>query len=245
MSARAFVAGGSRGIGGAVSRALAARGTDVAIGYREREAEARATAAAVEAHGRRSVLVRGDVADDVEALVDEAASGLGGLDAFVMCAVEPLAVPIEQLTPDDLERTLSANARPFVLGCLAAARRMEGPGRLVGLSATGAHHIRNPRYAPLGIAKGAIEAAVRFLAVSLAGRGITVNAVAPGPTETEAFEAMAGDPEALKERLARLTPMARMGRPEDAARLIAFLCSEDAGWVTGQVIFSDGGYGLV
>ena len=245
MSARAFVAGGSRGIGGAVSRALAERGSDVAIGYLGREAEARATAEAVEAHGRRAVLVRGDVAEDVESLVEAAASGLGGLDAFVMCAVEPLARPITELGRDDLGRALRANAAPFVLGSLAAARRMDGGGRIVALSSTATHHIRNPRYAPLGIAKGAIEAAVRFLAVSLAERGTTVNAVAPGPTDTEAFDAMASDPGALRERLARITPMGRMGTPEDAARLIAFLCSDDAGWVTGQLIFSDGGYSLV
>ncbi len=243
--AKAFVAGGSRGIGGATSRALAKRGADVAIGFHTREREARETAAAVEASGRRALLVRGDVREGVEALVEEAADGLGGLDAFVMCAVEPIAVPIGELTSEDFEQTMRANAQPFVLGSLAAARRMQSGGRIVAVSSTGPHKIRNLRYAPLGLAKGAVEAAIRYLAVSLAARGITVNAVAPGPTETEAFDEMAADPNALKARLAELTPMGRMGRPADAARLIAFLCSEDAGWVTGQLIFSDGGYSLV
>jgi NAD(P)-dependent dehydrogenase (short-subunit alcohol dehydrogenase family) len=228
-----------------VSRALAERGTDIAIGFLEREREARAAAREVEALGRRALLVQGDVADGVEALVDEAAAGLGGLDAFVMCAVSPVALAITEMSPDDFERTIAANARPFVLGSLAAARRMGASGRIVGLSATGAHHVRNPRYAPLALAKGVVEAAVRFLAVSLADRGITVNAVAPGPTDTEAFDAMAQDPPTLRARLAESTPMGRMGTPEDAARLIAFLCSEEAGWITGQLIFSDGGYSLV
>jgi NAD(P)-dependent dehydrogenase (short-subunit alcohol dehydrogenase family) len=228
-----------------VSRALAERGADVAIGFRDRELDAHATARSVESLGRRALLVRGDVADGVEALVDEAAAGLGGLDAFVMCAVSPVPLPIDELGPDEFEHTITANARPFVLGSLAAAARMDGGGRIVALSATGAHRVRNPRYAPLALAKGVVEAAVRFLAVSLADRGITVNAVAPGPTDTEAFDAMADDAEALRERLAAITPMGRMGTPEDAARLIAFLCSEDAGWVTGQLIFSDGGYSLV
>jgi NAD(P)-dependent dehydrogenase (short-subunit alcohol dehydrogenase family) len=244
VSGRAFVAGGSRGIGAAACRALAERGFDVAVGYREREAEARATAAAVEGRGRRALLVPGDVAEDAEALVDQAATGLGGLDALVWCAVRPLARSIEELTAEDLERTLRTNGQPFVLGGLAAARLMEGGGRIVGLSATGAHRIRNPRYAPLGLAKGVIEAAVRFMAVSLADRGMTVNAVMPGPTETEAFDSMASDPAALKARLAELTPMGRIGSPQDAARLIAFLCSDDAAWITGQVIVSDGGYSL-
>jgi NAD(P)-dependent dehydrogenase (short-subunit alcohol dehydrogenase family) len=217
----------------------------VAIGFRERSDAARATAEAVESLGRRALLVQGDVTDGVEYLVDEAAARLGGLDAFVMCAVSAIPVPIEELGPDEFEHTIAANARPFVLGGLAAARRMDGGGHIVALSATGAHRVRNPRYAPLALAKGAVEAAVRFLAVSLADRGITVNAVAPGPTDTEAFDAMAEDPDELRTRLAAVTPMGRMGTPEDAARLIAFLCSEDAGWVTGQLIFSDGGYSLV
>jgi NAD(P)-dependent dehydrogenase (short-subunit alcohol dehydrogenase family) len=191
------------------------------------------------------MLVQGDVAAGVEGLVDEAVAALGGLEAFVMCAVLPLPVPIEELTAGDLDRTMRANAAPFVLGGLAAARHMEGGGRIVGVSATGAHRIRNPRYAPLGLAKGAVEAAVRFMAVSLAERGITVNAVVPGPTDTEAFDAMAADPAALREQLARATPMGRIGTPEDAARLIAFLSSGEAGWITGQLIVSDGGYSLV
>jgi NAD(P)-dependent dehydrogenase (short-subunit alcohol dehydrogenase family) len=220
---------------------LAERGADVAIGFREREPEARATARAVEAAGRRALLVRGDVADGVEALVDEAAASLGGLDVFVMCAVSPVSLPIESIGNEEFERTIAANARPFVLG----ARRMDAGGRIVALSATGAHRVRNPRYAPLALAKGVVEAAVRFLAVSLADRGITVNAVAPGPTDTEAFDAMADDAAALRARLAEVTPMGRIGTPEDAARLIAFLCSDDAGWITGQLIFSDGGYSLV
>lgn len=239
------MAGGSRGIGGAVSRALAAGGADVAIGYRSRDDEARETADAVAGQGRRAVLVRGDVGSGVEALVDEAAAELDGLDVFVMCAVEPIPSRIEELGAEGFDRTMRANAAPFVLGSVAAARHMDGAGRIVAVSATGAHKIRNPRYAPLGLAKGAIEAAVRFLAVSLAPRGISVNAVAPGPTDTEAFAAMASDSDELKARLASMTPMGRIGTPEDASPLIAFLCSEDAGWVTGQLIVSDGGYSLV
>ena len=85
---------------------------------------------------------------------------------------------------------MRVNARPFVLGAIAAARHMTAGGRIVAVSSTGTHRVRNRAYAPLALAKGAVEAAVRFLAVELAPREITVNAVAPGPTATEAFEAM-------------------------------------------------------
>jgi NAD(P)-dependent dehydrogenase (short-subunit alcohol dehydrogenase family) len=245
VSARALVTGGSRGIGRGVALALAGAGADVAVGYARDEAAARETAAAIEGLGRRALLVRGDVGEDPGALVDEAAAGLGGLSAFVACAVEPVQRAILELTAEDWDRTMRVNARPFVLGSVAAARHMEAGGRIVAVSSTGTHRIRNRRYAPLALAKGAVEAAVRFLAVELAERSITVNAVAPGPTGTDAFDAMAEDPGALRARLAAVTPMGRLGEPRDAARLVAFLCSPEAGWVTGQLIFSDGGYSLV
>jgi 3-oxoacyl-[acyl-carrier protein] reductase len=215
---KAYVTGGSRGIGRAVADALIARGDEVVIGSRR----------------------YGDVGDDPAGLVDRAAHELGGLDLFVHCAVEPIRKPILELTADDFDRTMRVNARPFVLGAIAAARHMGPGGRIVAVSSTGTHRARNRAYAPLALAKGAVEASVRFLAVELAPREITVNAIAPGPTATEAFEAM-GE-EGLKERLVAATPMGRMGEPQDAARLIAWLCSPEAGWVTGQLIFSDGGY---
>ncbi len=225
---RAFVTGGSRGIGRAVAEALIARGDAVAIGCRG------------EAHVEGASVVRGDVGDDPAALVDEAAAQLGGLDAFVSCAVTPLRRRVLEIGAADFDATMRLNARPFVLGSIAAARHMTGGGRIVAVSSTGTHRVRNRAYAPLALAKGAVEAAVRFLATELAATGVTVNAVAPGPTDTEAFTAM-GD-EGLRERLVAATPMGRMGEPADAARLIAFLCSRDAGWITGQLIFSDGGY---
>ena len=240
----ALVTGGSRGIGRAVAIALAGHGYRVAINYREREAEAEEAATA--AGG--ALLVRADVgeAGAVESVVQTVAERLGRLDAFVSCAVAPVAHGVLELTPEDWELTMAVNARAFVFGAQAAARTMpDGSGRIVAVSATGGHRIRNPHYAPLGIAKGAVEAAVRFLAAALAPRGITVNAVAPGPTPTEAFRTMAaGEAEELRERLLARTPMGRLGEPEDAARAVAFLCSPDAGWITGQVVFSDGGYTL-
>jgi 3-oxoacyl-[acyl-carrier protein] reductase len=227
---KAFVTGGSRGIGRAAAEALLARGDEVAIGCRG------------DAQLAGAIVVPGDVGDDPAALVDEAAARLGGLDAFVSCAVEPIRRRIVEMTADDFDRSLRVNARPFVLGSIAGARHMPTGGHIVAVSSTGTHRIRNRAYAPLALAKGATEAAVRFLAVELAERGITVNAVAPGPTDTEAFAALEG--EGLRERLVAATPMGRMGEPVDAARLIAFLCSPEAGWITGQLIFSDGGYSL-
>ena len=242
---RAFVLGGTRGIGRAISLELGEAGASVAAGYLRREESADETAAEVERRGGRCVLVRGDAGEDPEGLVDAAAGELGGLDAFVACAVTPVRRSILELTDEDWEQTMRLNARPFVFGAAAAARHMGDGGRIVAISATGAHRPRNLGYAPLALAKGAVEAGARFLAAELAPRGVTVNVVAPGPTDTEAFEAMAENPTALKDRLARATPMGRLSEPHDAARLVAFLCSPAAGWITGQLVFSDGGYSLL
>ena len=239
----ALVTGGSRGIGRAVAVALAEAGYRVAINYRARDDEARDAAASA----GDALLVKADVGETgaVEGVVDTVVARLGRLDAFVSCAVAPVARDVLTMTPDDWDTSLRVNARAFVFGAQAAAQAMTGPGRIVAISATGGHRIRNPLYAPLGIAKGAVEAAVRFLAVALAPREITVNAVAPGPTPTAAFEEMAaGEAEALASRLVQRTPMGRLGAPGDAARLVAFLCSPAAAWVTGRCIVSDGGYSL-
>jgi len=242
------VTGGSRGIGRAVVLALAAAGAEVAINYLRNETAARETAAQVTRLGSRVSLVPGDVGDekDLEAVFQQTSDQLGQLDIFVACAVAPVARSVLEMTAEDWDLSMRVNARAFLLGSRIAGGLMRnGTGRIIAISSTGTHMIRNPLYAPLAVAKGAVEAAVRFLAVALAPRGITVNIVAPGPTATEAFDTMAGaDPARLRAELAARTPMGRLGEPQDAANLIAFLCSEEAKWITGQLIFSDGGYSL-
>jgi NAD(P)-dependent dehydrogenase (short-subunit alcohol dehydrogenase family) len=242
---RAFVLGGTRGIGRAISTELSSVGAHVAAGYAERDEAAGETRALIEHAGGRCALIRGDAGEEPAALVHEAAAELGGLDAFIACAVVPVRRSILDLTPQDFERTMRLNAAPFVLGAAAAATHMQNGGRIVGISSTGTHRPRNLGYAPLALAKGAVEAGARFLAAELAPRRVTVNVVAPGPTDTEAFDAMAEDPATLKQRLAARTPMGRLSEPADAARLVAFLCSPAAGWITGQLVFSDGGYSLL
>lgn len=245
----ALVTGGSRGIGRAVSLALADAGAKVAVAYASRHDDAQATQAEVAARGSEALLLPGDATDPdgAERCTAAAVERWGRLDMFVACAVQPVSAVITELTVDDWDRSMTANARGFFVGAQAAARRMgaDGTGRIVALSATGAHRTGNPAYAPLAMAKGAVEAAVRYFAVALAPRGITVNAVAPGPTETEAFTAMAADKvDEVRSRLAARIPFGRLGQPEDAASVVAFLCGDGGRWVTGQTIFADGGYTL-
>ena len=240
---KVFVAGGSGAIGRSVVVRLAGAGTEVAIGYLSRREVAEEVAASVRAAGGRAELVQGDLVATPGALVEESVRRLGGLDAFVNCAGLANRGDILTATADDLRQSVDAHAVSFVLAAQVAANAMpDRRGRIVAVSATGGHRIRNPRYARIAIGKAALETAVRFLAVALAQRGITVNAVAPGPLETRDLPA---EEARLRTRLAEVTPMGRLGRPEDVAPLIAFLCSGDAAWLTGQVIFADGGYSLV
>ena len=244
----ALVTGGSRGIGRAISLALAAAGAKVAINYLSRDVEALETANDVASAGSEALLVSGDLGEEqsLYEVFQKTTDHFGGLDFFISAAVAPISRGILEMTLDDWERTMTVNARAFLLGSQIAVKHMaDRRGRIIAISSTGTHIVRNPKYAPLALAKGAVEAAVRFLATELAPRGITVNAVAPGPTNTEAFDTMAGrDPAELRAQLSRLTPMGRLGEPVDAANLVTFLCSEDGGWITGQLIYSDGGYSL-
>jgi NAD(P)-dependent dehydrogenase (short-subunit alcohol dehydrogenase family) len=175
-----LVTGGSRGIGRAAALRLARDGFDVAVGYRSRTADAEAV---VRACGGNAVAIGGDVRDDAVGIVQRAAAELGGLDALVHCAVEPVRARVLELDADEWTRALETNARSFLLAAQAAV--VAGATRVVALSATGGHRIRNPEYAPMGIAKAAVETTVRFLAVELMPRGVTVNAVSPGLLDTD------------------------------------------------------------
>jgi 3-oxoacyl-[acyl-carrier protein] reductase len=244
----AVVTGASRGIGRAIAWQLAESGAKVVVNYIRRHDAAQTLVEEIRSAGGEAIALRADATQppQVEEMLDHAIAAWGQLNVFVACAVQPMPKTILQMSLDEWDTCMRANARSFFIGAQASARRMEeGSGRIIGVSATGVHRVRNPQYAPLAMAKGAVEAAVRYFAAALAPRGITVNALAPGPTDTEAFDTMAGgERDTLVARLAKLTPLGRLGKPEDAAALAAFLCSDGGAWVTGQTIFVDGGYTL-
>jgi enoyl-[acyl-carrier protein] reductase III len=242
----ALVTGGARGIGRATSVALAREGADIAIGYVRNEDAARETAALVEAEGRRAVLVKGHLGDAerVGAVVEEAAAGLGGLDLVVSNAASGVARPALEVTAKHWDWTLDINARAFLLLAQAATPHMDarGGGSMVAISSLGS--IRTlPNYVLVGTSKAALESLVRYLGVELAPRGIRVNAVSGGVVETEALEHFANREQMIANARER-TPAGRMLTPEDLARVVVFLCTEDADMIVGQTLIVDGGYGL-
>ena len=235
----AIVTGGSRGIGRAVAERLAADGQSVVIVYAGNEAEAGRAVAAIEAAGGSAAAVRADVADEtaVRAAFDLAEQRYGGVDVVVNAAgVMPLA-PIAELDLDELDRVHRTNIRGTFVVDQQAARRIRSGGAIINFS-TSVTRLNLPTYAAYAASKAAVEAISPILAKELRGRDITVNAVAPGPTATALF--LDGKDEATVERMSKMNPMERLGRPEDIAEVVSSLAGP-ARWINGQTIYVNGG----
>ncbi|HEY1480787.1 MAG TPA: enoyl-[acyl-carrier-protein] reductase FabL [Gaiellales bacterium] len=242
----ALVTGGARGIGRATCLQLAREGADVAIGYVRNEDAAKETASLVEAEGRRAVLVKGHLgdADRVGEVVDAAVAGLGGLDLVVSNAASGVIRPALDVTAKHWDWTMDINARAFLLLAQRATPHFEARGRgsMVAISSLGS--IRTlPNYVLVGTSKAALEALVRYLGVELAGRNIRVNGVSGGVVETDALDHFENREQMLRNARER-TPAGRLLQPADLAKVVVFLCSDDASMIVGQTVIVDGGYGL-
>lgn len=245
-----FVSGGTRGIGKAIVYAFAEKGCNVAFTYNANDAVANEIIADVEA--KYSVKVRAYALNilepeqykDVYKLFDE---DFDRLDFFISNAIiSGRAVvggfgPFMRLKPKGLNNIYIATVDAFVVGAQEAAKRMEkvGGGSIISMSSTG-NLVYTPNYAGHGTNKAAVEAMVRYAAAELGDIGIRVNAVSGGPIDTDALKAFPNYEE-VKAEVVRRSPLSRMGAPEDLTGACLFLCSDAAGWLTGQTIVIDGG----
>lgn len=236
----AIVAGGSRGIGRAVSHALAQDGLAVLVNYAHDAAAAEETAAAINATGGRAIAVQADVADEsaVDALFDRAEQEFGGVDVVVNSAGRLALSPIADLDLEVLDAVHRTNIRGAFVVAQQAARRLRAGGSFVGFS-TSVVGTQFPTYGAYAASKGAVESVTLILARELRGRDITVNTVAPGPTATDLF--LDGKTPGQIDQLARTPPLERLGTPEDIARVVAFLTSPEGHWVNGQILRANGG----
>ncbi len=243
----AAITGSGRGIGRAIALELAGHGVNVAVNYFRHKAQAEQTAAEVEAAGGRAIVVKAHVGEieGVQRLVHAAAAAFGGVDIFVGNAASGVLRPVIEQEPKGWEWTINVNARSILFGAQAAAEHMirQHWGRIIGITSFGSRRVL-PEYSVVGISKAAIEATIRYLAAELAPHGIVCNAVSPGVVETEALDFFPSKDAILAEGLRR-TPAGRFVTPAEVAKLVAWLCTDDARMIVGQTIVMDGGYELM
>lgn len=234
------VTGATGGIGAATARRLAERGARVVICGRNDEA-LESLAVMLRADGHDVVAETLDMTDEgaVEALATKVAAR-GDFSGWVNNAGVNDRKAIVDISVEEFQKLATVNVVGYFLGIRAAGRRLAPGGAIVNVSSISAH-IAMPNNAHYGSTKGAIESLTRHAAIDLAERGIRVNAVAPGSIRTNMTEARLADPAALEQRIQRI-PLRRIGVPDDIAGPIAFLCSDEAAYITGTTIVVDGGW---
>jgi 3-oxoacyl-[acyl-carrier protein] reductase len=237
----AIVTGASRGIGAAVAEHLAREGASVVVNYVDSAEKATAIVRRIEAGGSRAAAIQADVskAADVQRLFDESVKQFGKVDILVNNAGVPLYKMVSEITEKEFDHILATNVKGVFLTCKQAARGMSDGGRIVNVSSS-VTGLMLSTYVAYAATKGAVEQMTRHLAHELGRRGITVNAVSPGPTDTELFGE--GKTEAHKQEFSRMAALGRLGEPTDIADVVTFLVTDDARWITGQNIRVNGGF---
>lgn len=236
----ALVTGGSRNIGAAIARRLAADGAAVAITYNASEAPARAVVEAIQAAGGRALAIRADAGDpaQVRAAVAETAEVFDGLDILVNNAALGDTAPIEEVAFADYERLLAVNVTGVFVATQEAVRRMKPGGRIIHIGSSMARYAAFPTASVYTLTKGAVSGFNRSLARDLGPKGITVNTVHPGPTDTDMNPADGPLAKIVGPGIA----VGRYGQPEDVASAVAYLASPEAAFITGADLAVDGGF---
>jgi 3-oxoacyl-[acyl-carrier protein] reductase len=236
----ALITGAARGIGAEVARRLARDGFSVAINYASSSAEADALVAELQAGGAKAVAVRADVskAGQVSSMFDATEKQLGKVDVLVNNAGVLKTLPLAETSDALYDQTFDINVRGTFNTLREAAARLNDGGRIVNFSST-TLGLNMPGYAIYNATKAAVEAFTHVFSKELRGRGIRVNAVAPGPIATSLF--LDGKTEEQIQNFARMAPLQRLGEPEDIASVVSFLASADSGWVNGQILRANGG----
>jgi len=233
----ALVTGGSRGIGAGIVRRLAVDGAGVAFTYATSGAKAQELVREVEASGGNAIAFKADSgsAEELQNVVNQTVAKLGSLDIFVSNAGILKIALLDQFTLEDFDQMLAVNVRAAFVGIQAAARDMKDGGRIITIGSNTAIRTAFPGASVYTMTKSALTGLVRGAAIDLAPRSITVNNVQPGPTATDMNSARV-------DLIKPLIPLKRMGDVSEIAGLVAYLASEEAGFITGASLTIDGGY---
>src|SRR5271157_56712 len=236
----ALVTGASRGIGRAIAVRLGRDGAAVVVNYSGSQEAAHETVAAIEKGGGQAIAVQADVGKitDVARLFDETLQQFDRLDILVNNAGIMFNKLLAEVTEEQFDRIFAVNVKGTFFACQQAAKRMADGGRIINFSSS-TTAMMLATYGAYVATKGAVEQMSHVLAKELGPRGITVNVVSPGPTDTELFGQ--GKTEQDIQRFAQLAALGRLGQPEDIADVVALLVSDDANWITGQNIRANGG----
>ena len=235
----ALVTGGSRGIGGAIAKRLAADGATVAITYAKDASAASAVVKAIELDGGRAIAIQADAAD-VEAVrraVEKAVATFGRLDVLVNNAGTAIPKPFEESTLEEMNRVIDINIRGVYVATQAALKHMKNGGRIISIGSAVGERVAAPGLVPYAGTKGAVKMFTQALAREIGSRGITVNNVQPGPIDTELNPAT-GD-WAVPQKAA--TALGRYGRVDEIAAMVAFVAGPESAYITGANLTVDGG----
>jgi 3-oxoacyl-[acyl-carrier protein] reductase len=238
----AVVTGASKGIGAAIAEELAKDGASVSVNYSSSAAGAESAVAKIKAGGGKAKAVRADVSKPAEArqLINAAVSEFGRIDILVNNAAVYDFVPLHQITEAHFDRMFDLNVRGLLFTTQAVADAFGDRGGSIINIGSMASLSPPPGGSVYSATKGAVDVLTRGLAMELGPKKIRVNAVLPGPVETEGTQSMA-EWSQFKAMLLPMTPLGRVGQPRDIAPVVSFLASEDAGWITGQILQAAGG----
>jgi NAD(P)-dependent dehydrogenase (short-subunit alcohol dehydrogenase family) len=236
----ALVTGGSCGIGAAIAKRLARDGADVALTYASAADQARAVVAQIETTGRGNLAIAADsgYSDAVIGAVERTVHTFGRLDILANNAGIFPNGPLEEVTPEEVDRTLAIHVRAAFLASQAAARHMGAGGRIISIGSCLAERVPNAGVTLYAMSKGALIGLTKGLARDLGPRGITANVVHPGPTDTDMNPADGAHTDAERS----LTALGEYARPEDVAAMVAHLAGDGGRFVTGAAIAVDGGF---
>jgi len=249
----ALITGSSRGIGRGIALALAESNLKVAIHYFQNEAAANETLTEVRKRGSDGFVVQADVTkpESISTMFRKVKAEFGTLDIFVSNArpevPEFFQAPMD-ITLEQWDTAFDSQAKAFLVGSREAIALMRDGGRIFAITyGEGSRTGGLQPWVGMGSAKAAMESLVRYLAVAVAKRGITVNAISPGWTEDSVLNTLPTEAQDLIRdwHVRGWTPMGRLGTPEDVGNVVSLFCSEKAGWITGQVIYADGGSSLM